>query len=270
MYVFVCEDSLDGILTGVYDAWDFKIKQKLSSHEDIHLTSSEPDNYQLFCEYYPVTVNEDKAAKVSHTLRQKLGADFFYTIVNAALAQEPPKKKAMDKADAIYQTVVYALHAPAGAKVLNYLGVPFIQRVFELSRATGAEAHNLSGFLRFEELENGVLFAKIHPKNNALPYLAEHFTDRFPQENFMIYDENRQISAVHRAGKNFMLVDASDLNQDILNHLSEKELEYQKLCLTFFENIAIAARINPKLQAQNIPKRFWKDTIELSGRRTSS
>ena len=263
MYIFICEDSLDGILTGIYDAWNFKIEYKLSSHEDIHLISHEPDNYQLFCEYYPVTVDSEKSKKVSNTLRQKLGVDFFEIIVNAAMALESPKKKAMDKADALYQTVVFALNSPVGAKVLDYLGVPCIQRVFELSRATGSEAHHLSGFLRFTELENGVLFAKIHPKNNALPYLAEHFTDRFPQENFIIYDENRQIAAVHRAGKNYMLVDASDLNQDIINRLSEKEQEYQRLWLTFFENIAITARINPKLQAQNIPKRFWKDTIEL-------
>ena len=270
MYVFVCEDSLDGILTGIYDAWNFKIEQKLSSHEDIHLISRELDNYQLFCEYYPVTTCLEKAGKVSNTLRRKLGTDFFEIIVNAAMAKEPSKKKVMDKADALYQTVVFALHSPAGAKVLNYLGVPFIQRVFELSRATGAEAHHLSGFLRFSELENGVLFAKIHPKNNALPQLAEPFTDRFPQENFMIYDENRQLAAVHRAGKDFMLVDASDLNQDILTRFSEKEMEYQKLWLTFFENIAITARINPKLQAQNIPKRFWKDTVELRNRLTPS
>lgn len=263
MHFFICEDNLDSILTGIYDAWNFKIKQKLSSHKDIHLTTKEPDNYQLFSEYYPVTTNSEKSEKVSHTLRQKLGIDFFESIVNAAMAQEPPKRNTMDKADAIYQTVVFALNSPAGAKVLNYLGVPFIQRVFELSRATGREAHHLSGFLRFLELENGVLFAKIHPKNNALPYLAEHFTDRLPLENFIIYDENRQIAAVHRTGKDFMLVDASDLNQEVINRLSEKELEYQKLWLTFFDNIAITARINPKLQAQNIPKRYWKDTVEL-------
>lgn len=263
MYVFICEDNLDSILTGIYDAWSFKIKQKLSSHEDIHLLSKEPDNYQLFSEYYPVTTSPEKSEKVSHTLRQKLGTDFFEVIINAAMAQESPKKNAMDKADALYQTVVFALNSPAGAKVLNYLGIPFIQRTFELSRATGREAHHLSGFLRFAELENGVLFARIHPKNNALPHLAEHFSDRLPLENFIIYDEKRKLAAIHRAGKNFMLADASDLNQDIINRLSEKETEYQKLWLTFFENIAIAARINPKLQAQNIPKRYWKDTVEL-------
>ena len=141
---------------------------------------------------------------------------------------------------------------------------PYVHRLFTLSRTTANEAHHLLGFLRFSELENGVLFSTIHPKNNALPILAEHFTDRLPQENFMIYDENRQLAAVHAAGKNFMLVDASGIDQDLLKRTSEKESAYRKLWLAFFDQIAIQARINPKLQAQNIPKRFWSDTPELA------
>lgn len=40
----------------------------------------------------------------------------------------------------------------------------------------------------------------------------------------MIYDENRQLAAVHAAGKNFMLVDASGIDQDLLKRTSEKSL----------------------------------------------
>ena len=79
----------------------------------------------------------------------------------------------------------------------------------------------------------------------------------------MIYDENRQLAAVNAARKNFMLVDASGIDQDLLKRTSEKESAYQKLWLAFFDSIAIEARTNPELQAQNIPKRFWKDSVEL-------
>lgn len=276
MYTFICNDSPSGILSGIYDAWDFKIKQNrkfqsgetaaLCSHADIALLCREPENYSLFCEYLPVEESEEKSDKVAKTILKRLGSEFYDTLLNAILAIAPEGKSAPDKADAVYQTVVYALSSPLGAGVLNDLANPYVHRVFTLSRATEGESHHLSGFLRFSELENGVLFATIHPKNNALPFLAEHFTDRLPQENFMIYDENRRTAAVHSAGKNFMLVDASDLNQDILGHYSQKEQEYRSLWQTFFESIAIKARINPKLQSQNIPKRFWGDTVELRGK----
>ena len=137
--------------------------------------------------------------------------------------------------------------------------------VFELSRATEAESHHLLGFLRFSELENGVLFATIHPKNNVLPVLGEHFTDRLPMENFLIYDEVRRLAIIHKAGKHYLIADASTLNQDIIKRYSEKELEYRRLWCAFFDSIAIDTRKNPALQQQNIPKRFWKDTVELSG-----
>lgn len=264
MYNFVCEDSLDGILTGIYDAWDFKIKHSTISHEDIKLTSKEVDNYELFSDYISVIPDSDKAEKVSRTLLTKLGTEFYEAILKAALSREPASKKDMDKADAIYKTVVLALRSPEAEKVLLYLGVPCVFRVFSLSRATHMEAHHLMGFLRFSELKNGVLFSSIHPKNHALPILAEHFTDRFPQENFMIYDETRNLAAVHRAGKNYMLVDASDLNQDILSNYSQREQEFRDLWFTFFDSIAIDARRNPGLQAQNIPKRFWPDALELA------
>ena len=262
MYTFICEDSPNGIFSGIYDAWDFKVNQNKKypagstatdtssrmyphacSHEDIHLVCHEPDNYQLFYEYIHVETSTEKSDKV---------------------AIVPAKKNDLDKADAIYHTLVLGLNTAAGARAIHDLSNPYVHRLFTLSRATANEAHHLLGFLRFSELENGVLFSTIHPKNNALPILAEHFTDRLPQENFMIYDENRQLAAVHAAGKNFMLVDASGIDQDLLKRTSEKESAYQKLWLAFFDQIAIQARINPKLQAQNIPKRFWSDTPELA------
>lgn len=264
MYIFICEDSLDGILTGIYDAWTYKIQHKEIAHDDIRLASCEPENYELFSNYLRVEPSAEKAEKVSRTLFGKLGSEFYEAIVYAALSREPAGKADMDKADAIYKTVVLALRSSAEEKVLLYLGEPCIFRVFTLSRATHNEAHHLTGFLRFSELKNGVLFSTIHPQNHVLPILAEHFTDRFPQEDFMIYDETRQLAAVHRAGKNFMLVDASDLNQEIIHNYSEEEQQFRDLWLTFFDSIAIKARINPKLQAQNIPKRFWPDALELA------
>lgn len=272
MYIFICEDSLNGILTGIYDAWSYKIAHRDNlTEEDIALTCRQPENYSLFAEYIPVTPVLEKAEKVRHTLSSQFGSEFFSVLAEAILAAElHEKRSAIDKANAVYKTVVFAFakptgsQVPYGAKVLDYLSNPYVNRVFELSRSIHNEAHHLLGFLRFQELENGVLLSTIHPKNDCITIIAEHFTDRLPQENFMIYDENRKTAAVHAAGKNFMLVDASEINEALLHRYSDKEETYQKLWKNFFESIAIQARINPKLQAQNIPKRFWKDALELT------
>ncbi len=264
MYVFICENSIDGIFTGVYDAWASKY-----GHANISLTACPPDNYTLFDEYITVSTDYEKSEKVARTLLQRLGKETYTELCQAAAALEEPckQKKDMDKADALYHTIVLALSLKDSSKVLDYLGEPYVNRVFQLSRSAGNEAHHLLGFLRFQELENGLLFARIHPKNYVLPFLGEHFSDRLPQENFMIYDAAHGQAALHPKGKGFFLTDTNGLNEEMLNRFSPEELEYQKLWCRFFDSIAIEARINPKLQNQNILKRFQRDVIEFNKKR---
>ena len=61
MTVFVCEDSLDGILTGVYDAWDSRL-----GHSRVKLQAETEDSYEtyeLFCQYRQVKTDPGKAEK---------------------------------------------------------------------------------------------------------------------------------------------------------------------------------------------------------------
>lgn len=258
MYVFQCEDSIDGIFTGVYDAWASKL-----GHKNIQLSSDQNQNLNLFSEYISVKTDFLKSRKVSRTLIQKLGVYFYETICQCAMADGSCRKLSMDKANAIYQTIVMALALPEGAKVLEYLGEPCIACIFELCRQTQNEGHHLVEFLRFAELQNKILFAQIHPKNDVLPILAAHFTNRLPLENFIIYDAAHQIAAVHRASKDYLIVDASSIDLSLTEAYSNEEEAFKNLWCAFFESIAIESRKNPKLQIQNIPKRFWADTVEL-------
>lgn len=266
MYIFLCEDSIDGIFTGVYDAWASRY-----GHANVSLTTRFPENYSLFCEYINVQTDPEKSAKVARTLRKRMGEETYYELCQAVLALEDDsgRRKSMDKADAIYKTIVLALSLPDSSKVLQYLGEPYVNRVFQLSRSTWYETHHLLGFLRFQELENGILFAQIHPKNDVLSFLGEHFSDRLPEENFMIHDANRNLAVLHPKGKGFFLTDTTDLNQEQLKRFSPEELEYQRLWCGFFDSIAIEARKNPKLQNQNILKRFQKDTVEFNRTRST-
>ncbi|MCI9531899.1 MAG: DNA metabolism protein [Lachnospiraceae bacterium] len=260
MYIFICEDSIDGIFTGIYDAWASGY-----GHENVALTAYEPENYMLFCEYIRVQTDFGKSGKVARTLRRHLGEETYGELCQAALAFENSRSRrhSMDKADAIYKTVVLALSRKDGSKILQCLGEPCVSRTFRLSRSMGNEAHHLLGFLRFRELENGVLFAQITPKNHVLEFLGEHFSDRLPEEDFMIYDAAHGQAALHTKGKGFFITDTQDLDEAGLSRISGEEAEWQRLWKGFFDSIAIEARKNPKLQGQNLPKRFWKNMVEL-------
>lgn len=261
MHIFICENSIDGIFSGIYRAYASRY-----GHNNIRLTTQDSlDTYELFCEYEEIPVDMGNSHKIADTLRSRLGQETYSDICHAISAYESSKdrKRNINKAEAVYKTVVLALAMKDGSRILEQLGNPYVNRVFQLWRSSSNEAHHLLGFLRFSELEHGILFSRIHPKNNILPILAEHFTDRLPMENFIIYDETHKTAALHKCGSGYILAEVPNADEDFMNRFSEKEMEFRQLWGEFVHTIAIEARLNPKLQSQNIPKRFWKDTIEL-------
>lgn len=262
MHILICENSIDGIFSGIYRAYSSRY-----GHRNIQLTTADVlDTYELFCEYEEIPVDTENSRKVADTLRTRLGQEVYYDICQAISAYETPREQRqnMSKAEAVYKTVVLGLSANEGSRVLSCLGNPYVNRVFQLCRSTYNEAHHMLGFLRFRELENGILCSRIHPKNHILPILAEHFADRLPMENFIIYDETRKTAALHKSGSGYILAEVPDADQDFLSRFSQKEQEYCRLWMAFCKSISIEARRNPGLQSQNIPKRFWPDTIELA------
>lgn len=262
MHILICANSIDGILSGIYRAYESRL-----GHNNIQLTTRDRmGTYELFCDYEEVPVHSQHVQKVTNTLRRELGEEAFIILCEAMNAWESPKEmeKEMSKAEAVYKTVVLGLARKEGGRILNYLGEPCINRVFQLSRSTRMEAHHLMGFLRFCELDNGILLSEIHPKNDVLPILAEHFCDRLPMEHFIIYDDNRKIAAFHKSQSHYILADIPEADREFMKRYSQKEKEYRALWMEFFNSIAIEARKNPHLQSHNIPKRFWKDTVELN------
>lgn len=108
-----------------------------------------------------------------------------------------------------------------------------------------------------------MLTAVIHPKNNVLTLVTPHFADRFPEERFLIYDENRMLASLHIPGNPWILAQLPDMKGQDIESISFNEDEYRDLWKTFFDHIVIKERINPKLQRNNLPLRFRKDMTEF-------
>lgn len=243
--VFQCEDSLTGILAGVYDAWDSRL-----GHENVRLTAEAYGNLELFCEYVPVEPDPEKAGKVLRTIRKRMGEEACEMIARAAACPDP------EKADAIYRMIVIGLHLPDGRQVTGMLTQPQIRRVFELSRRAWHIAHRYEGFVRFRELENGVLFARIDAEADVLPLIGAHFADRLPLENWMIFDRRRKKAAVHPADRPWFLLDEVDEESLSLLQESGEEARFQSLWKGFHRAIGIESRANSRLQASFLPLKF--------------
>ena len=177
MTVFECEDSSDGIFTGIYDAWDSRL-----GHANVRLQLQGMHTLELFTQYRQVVPDAGKAEKVARTIRRKMGKESYQIIFRAAMA------KSGEKADCIYRTLVQGLSSHISEKeaaaILEHLTDPAICKVFELSRRVWHEAHHYMGFVRFSELKNGVLFSEIEAENQVLPLLADHFANRLQMRIF--------------------------------------------------------------------------------------
>lgn len=252
--IFLCEDSVDGIFTGVYDAWDSRL-----GHDHVKLALKGDTNYELFACYREVETDKEKAGKVANTLRKRLGSEDYAHIYYAALSRDA------EKAACIYRTVVAGLAGGRRGAVMHRLQNPDVCRVFEMSRKTGNEAHRYYQFLRFRELESGVLFSEIKPENDILPLIGGHFSERFPGENFLVYDRTHHMFLVHEAYKSWALVTGEELNRDAVEKLSENEAQFAALWKGFCRSIAIMERKNLKLQQQFLPLKFRAFMTEMNG-----
>ena len=251
-YYLICEDSLEGIFTGVYDAYLWK--QPL---ERVHLLTREEDNYRLFAQYQNCVPDQEKTKKVAARVMKTFGMEAYFSLCEVAASHEE------DKAEAILRTIVHGLSDKLGFTLLNDLRDPGVYRTFVMARNVGKEIHFHKEFLRFEELEGGILYAQIGPKNNIITFLMPHFADRLPMENFVIHDVKRNIFALHEAKKDWYLV-YNPVGLDKIKYtVSDKEKQYSELFAAFFHTIAIKERENPTLQLNMLPLRYREYMTEF-------
>lgn len=250
MTVYRCEDSLESIFTAIYLSYEENREAK-----DTFLSLNEDP--LLIAEDVPVKPDQEKTLKVMHTLKRRFGEEDYLTVCMALATPDE------DKAQAVYRTVVRGLDERyARGHLFDNLTDDNIMKAFSLARYADREIGHLKQFVRFQELENGVLFSRIGPKCNAITFIMPHFADRLPIENFVIYDEKRGIFGVHPAGKQWYLLSGEEVEEPRLN-LSKEEKQYQELFRHFCKTIAIKERRNLKLQRNMAPLRFREYMVEF-------
>ena len=258
--IYVCEDSLTGIFSGIYEVW----KRKMTA-EEADLEVGDCFESRLFCEYIFFKAAKRKALAVIRMIQKNLGADVYEKISYALLSAD------RRKAEMVFRAMLEAKKLSRKDRLMEHLGNEAVRAVFGMYRQVANEAHHYKGFVRFRELKNKTLFAKIEPKHAVLPCIAEHFADRFPQENWVIYDKTHEVFLIHEKGKRYYFLQQymcmkgdSGSAQNIAGVFSEEEMDYEALWKEFVRSISVAERENRALQNQNLPLRFRTNLVEFS------
>jgi probable DNA metabolism protein len=96
---------------------------------------------------------------------------------------------------------------------------------------------------------------------------TDHFKKRFSDQKWLIYDTKRNYGYYYDLQKiTEVTFTDSTINFETgrlqKEALAEDEIAFQKLWKIYFAEMTIKERINPKLQRQFMPKRYWKYLVE--------
>ena len=250
--IYICSDTITGLCSALHDAW------LENRNGDAGIGVRGKTQQQLFCQYKTVEESEQKAGRLQRMVKRYLGYSAYRDICYALLSDDP------EKGTEVFHTMQEARNIPDSRKIMDHLGNPDVAKVFAMSRSVSNEAHLYEEFIRFRELENGLLFSEITPKAQVLACIGDHFANRFPLENWMVYDKTHGVFLVHRTHGSWGLVTGETLNISSAGNVSEKEKEYAELWKEFFESVSIKERENPVCQRSHLPLHFRKDMTEFS------
>lgn len=251
MIVFFYDKTFEGLLTAIFDAYNRKtFPDKLLGEGDIA---------PLFMtESYSVLTQEDRAVRVWSALENKLSKQACNMLTHTWLSEVDGSD------DLLFRYIHKAIDCKVSIET-NFGDLDVLQ-LHQVARKVSHEGHYLKMFIRFQKAADDIFFAPVSPIYNALPLVIEHFTDRFADQKWVIYDLKR------RYGYYYDLSTTSEITLDDDNHLlsgkldenlmAEDEKLFQELWKGYFKSMTIKERINPRLQRQHMPKRFWKYLTE--------
>jgi len=232
----------DGSYFGYLNALEKALKENFGE-----ISSKEEE--ELFAESFNLETDAKKAGAFANEIR-KLSAEAFKKTQLLYLSETP----CFENTALGYLKNAYK-YGPAAENNLADKGV---SRADKLCKKVLYESHRFKGFIRFSELEGGIMFAKIAPEHNILPLLKSHFRTRFGRLNFVIYDEKRNRAIINRPG-HCEIMEISDVKL----RFSENEKRTRELWKNFFKTIEIKERKKPKLQKSFVPLKYRRNITEF-------
>jgi probable DNA metabolism protein len=226
------DGTYEGFLTLVYE----KYHQKLN----IDKIEKNKINTLLFEDIHEVITDEEKAKKVLHALQEKFTPKNLNTITNTFLCDSKNFEMSL------LEYIILGFKNQNNLKDINHKSIFFLQ---ELEKELFRVLHRMYGFVRFEELEDNTLYAKIDTKFNVLYFLGKHFLKRLGTNDFIIHDIKREFAFVKHKNK-LSIKQVASFDEPTYSNDEEK---FKKLWKTFFESVSVKERKNKKLQQNFVP-----------------
>lgn len=238
------DDTFEGLMTAFFDAYARR-------PHPVAILPESACQLEFDRRYQTVATDPIKAERVVRGIERQIG-DFAYEKVwVAALADLPGVSQA------IYQYLLWGFEI--GRSIRSRLADERVLAVDKAVALVTREAGFLREFLRLAEMEGGVYYGEISPRHQVLPLIMPHFVDRFADQPFVVQDCTHKMAGVAHGGE-WYITSSSAFS---LPETSAREKSIQHLWRTFYHKVAVEERVNPKLQRQLMPKKYWKHMVEM-------
>ena len=274
MIVYVFDNTLDGLLTAVFDSFFLKQQPEylLAEGEQLPLFAEEP---------HRVVTDSEKAERVWKGLEKHLSKDGLHMITISWLSEE----RALNQPLFNFICKVFRPHpltpSPRGEggafgregslSLEQNASDEDVLAVRNSCRRVLHEQLRMKQFIRFQKAKDGTYLAVVSPDHNVVPLIIDHFQDRFNDQPWLIYDAKRHYGYYYdgaAAPIRITFEDEAAVPFDLSNGkmdddiLSENDMIFQQLWRTYFKAICIKERMNPKKQLSDMPRRYWKYMTE--------
>lgn len=240
-----------GLLSSVFEAFRLRLQDKAV------IVSQERYQPGLFGEPLRVSTQEAHARRVIAGLKNR---DPRATKLAYRCFQSEHERR-----EELILHLVRRLTAEGGSVYQDLTDDRFVL-LNRIDKQMGREIHRLHAFVRFQETPDGLFAAVMEPDFDVLPLAVDHFIERYPAMNWLIYDGRRQYGLLWDQHTLEQVTFHSDDHRRLKllsSHLrSEGEQDFQAYWKTYFASVDIPERRNMKLHLQHVPKRYWRYLVE--------
>ncbi|MDR0995576.1 MAG: TIGR03915 family putative DNA repair protein [Tannerella sp.] len=255
MIAFRYDQSFEGLLTALFDAYSRReFPERLLSPGEVP---------PLFVESpHEVLSDPVKAARVWKGVRRRLKQGVCNMLLQVWLSELPGSD------ELLFRYLRKVFDARDAVSVVTDFTDKDVLETQQIARKVDNEREHLLQFVRFQKTADGIYFAPVAPIYNVLPLTTRHFAARFADQPWLIYDLKRHYGYYYdlKSPVEVQMADESGLMDGQLDasRLAPGEQLFQKAWKNYTVALTIRERLNPKLQRQFMPRRFWKYMPETS------
>ena len=252
---YAYDGSFEGLLTVLFTIYDRRAAP--NSIQPLGAVQA-----GLFAQPVQIDTDEATAARVWDGLLRHMDPEARTRLYHGFLSEQPDRELLIFR---------YADLAMRSARDIadNYAD-DNVRRLARLSQQMFREKHRMEAFVRFEKTADELFHATIEPDFDVLPLIAPHFTKRYADQRWLIFDRRRGYGLYYDLTRTDLVQfegDTAPRRTDVsATVLDEREPLFRLLWQTYFDHANIPERRNLKLHRRHMPLRYWRYLSEKQPR----